>query len=64
MRELGPVRRRIDRATRRLFDRRYFDGSVTKTHLIHGKVFVYTWRGNRHRHALLYVFGLYVPVWR
>ncbi|MDX6609018.1 MAG: hypothetical protein QOF85_943 [Solirubrobacterales bacterium] len=37
---------------------------VAKHHLIRGKVFLYTWRGNRHRHAILYLFGLYLPIWR
>jgi hypothetical protein len=41
--------------------------SVRKRHLIpriRGKIVLYTWRGNRHRHAILYLFGLYLPVWR
>jgi hypothetical protein len=38
--------------------------SVEKRHLIRGKVFFYSWRGNRHRHVILYLFGRYLPVWR
>jgi hypothetical protein len=37
---------------------------VNKHHVIRGKVFLYIWRGNRHRHVILYFFGLYLPVWR
>lgn len=42
-------------------------GSVSKRHLIpgvRGKIVLYTWQGNRSRHAILYLFGLYIPVWR
>lgn len=38
--------------------------SVRKTHIVRGKVVLYTWRGNRHWHALGYILGRYFRVWR
>lgn len=61
---MGTPRTQRRREMAERLTRRFFQSYVTKTHLIHGKVFVYSWRGNRHRHVILYVFGLYLPVWR
>lgn len=54
----------MSRRVKRWLRRRYFTSGVTKTHIIHGRLFFYTWEGTRHWHVMVYVFGRYQPLWR